>query len=705
VDLDLKGSAAVAAARLLDLADKHGPQPFLLLLSGLRDAERSHSERLREIVALETELRNRPREPWTGAPYRGLDFFDRQHAPIFFGREAEVDALIGALTTTDQGRRFTIVFGASGSGKSSLVRAGLWARLATGQVPELPGSERWLITPVISADMDPEDSLRAALVSAMRERDGSREKRDRIAAAGQGSLAELAERLLPPGDARWLLILDQMEELFAPERKQEGAAFLDRLMEGAMPRGQGEPSRFQVLATLRADFSQYCLDHPLLKRAIGREGGAFWLGKPDRIALERMVSGPITEVDLPRRWTLDPALPPAMAADAERHPGGLALMAFALRELYDQCESGCRLDLETYRGPSFGGLGGAIARKADAALAALGENNSAALERVFARLVRVSQDDAPTRRRERRSAWNDDAEARKLVDAFVEARLLVADRGSAVGDDPVIEVAHEALLREWPRLAGWIDQRREAFHLAERVRTEAACMRADPCRYRQRRWKDPEYDEARKQLAGAGLLVQLLEDPHVARLLTPESEWILEELHWETTTHQRRRDIGQRLAELGDPRPGVGVIDGVPDILWRPIPGGKVEIEDHGWLPVEPFRIAAFPITFVQFRAFLDAKDGYDNERWWKDLKRQEPDSAWQNPLSNHPVTDVAWYDATAFCRWVTVRVGYEVRLPDEQEWQWAAQSAEADFRYPWGQSGATEWRTPTSPRSAGLQR
>src|SRR5438270_1127415 len=101
-DLDLKGSAAVAAARFLDLADRHGSRPFLLLLSGLRDSQRSHPERLREVAALEAALRKRPREPWSDPPYLGLDFFDRQHATIFFGREAEVDALVRTLATTEQ---------------------------------------------------------------------------------------------------------------------------------------------------------------------------------------------------------------------------------------------------------------------------------------------------------------------------------------------------------------------------------------------------------------------------------------------------------------------------------------------------------------------------------------------------------------------------------------------------------------------------
>jgi len=159
----------------------------------------------------------------------------------------------------------------------------------------------------------------------------------------------------------------------------------------------------------------------------------------------------------------------------------------------------------------------------------------------------------------------------------------------------------------------------------------------------------------------------------------------LAELQQPSTTHQRRSEIGQMLAEAGDPRPGVGVIHGVLDIVWREIPGGEVEITKQGRFRVEPFLMAAYPVTGAQFQAFVDAQDGYADARWWQDLQRQEVDADALKVLPNHPVTRVTWYGATAFCRWLSERVGYEVRLPDEAERQWAAQSAEANFAYPWG--------------------
>lgn len=660
---------------------------------------RSDADYLAEVDTLNRELRareaQRRRGVWKDVPYRGLAYFDFRHAPIFFGREAEVEALIQKLTATEQGRQFLVVMGASGAGKSSLVRAGLWPRLDEGTVPALKGSDKWLIHAMTPLQFgNPEISLRVSLQHAINEKDGFEHKQDLVAELDSTRhLGEFAERLLPPaGEARWLLILDQLEELFAPQRNQESAQFLEWLLEGTRRGASRNASRFQVVATLRADFYHYCLEPGFepLKRAMSRDGGQFLLGAPGRLALERMVSGPLTELDLPQRWDLDPALPPEMAADAWQHPGGLALMAFALRELYEKCGARRKLDLATYRGSEFGGLGGAIARRANDTLGHFGDDKTRALQSVFTRLVSINQDDAPTRKRALRSAWNGDPLGSRFVDAFVRARLLVA------GDehDAVIEVAHEALLREWPLLAEWIDQRREGFRFADSIRAEAkAWMAGDPTRHKRRPLAPEVIDERRKKLADAGLLEDLLRDPAVASLLTPEVDWILQELEWPETTHQRRRDIGQRLAELGDPRQGVAVIDGVPDILWRDIPGGTVEIKEHGAFSVKPFRMAAYPVTIAQFGAFVDAADGYRQKRWWKGLQQQQPMQQWNDRLTNHPVTHASWYDAVAFCRWLSSRWGFEVRLPTEQEWQWAAQSANPRFAYPWGE----EWRADAS--------
>lgn len=171
-----------------------------------------------------------------------------------------------------------------------------------------------------------------------------------------------------------------------------------------------------------------------------------------------------------------------------------------------------------------------------------------------------------------------------------------------------------------------------------------------------------------------------------------EAAALLAELERPETTHQRRAEIGRRLDELGDPRPGVGVdADGTPQIDWCRVPGGEVAIEfTKGNLrrkKLETFHIARFPVTVAQYRAFLNAEDGWRNPAWWADdLKRDRKGrSQGFGDFGNHPVVRVNWFDAMAFCRWLSRRLGFPVRLPDDWEWQQAATGGDAGNAFPWG--------------------
>jgi len=197
--------------------------------------------------------------------------------------------------------------------------------------------------------------------------------------------------------------------------------------------------------------------------------------------------------------------------------------------------------------------------------------------------------------------------------------------------------------------------------------------------------------------------------PRVSEVIaapTPNAaiEAILAELQQESTTHARRLALGDQLAALGDPRPGVGVVAGLPDILWRPIPGGQVIIDEKS-IEVAPFHMAAYPITVAQWNAFVQANDGYQNEQWWRGLERKPAEAAWMATPPNRPITNVSWFDAVAFCRWLSQRRGEPIRLPDEAERQWAAQSAESNFLYPWGldwqKDAANTQESPHSPTTA----
>jgi formylglycine-generating enzyme required for sulfatase activity len=150
---------------------------------------------------------------------------------------------------------------------------------------------------------------------------------------------------------------------------------------------------------------------------------------------------------------------------------------------------------------------------------------------------------------------------------------------------------------------------------------------------------------------------------------------------------EARAAIGRALARLNlDHRKGVSVgrADGVPDVDWVEIEGGEFIYQQGERRTLETFRMARYPVTNGQWQAFLHAGDGYANDRWWEGLTnpdRQPEKSTWIE--SNHPVTDVSWFEAVAFCRWLTEKLGLPVRLPTEWEWERAARGRNGR-EYPW---------------------
>jgi len=201
-----------------------------------------------------------------------------------------------------------------------------------------------------------------------------------------------------------------------------------------------------------------------------------------------------------------------------------------------------------------------------------------------------------------------------------------------------------------------------------------------------------------------------------------EQEALLNEINDHHTSHQRRRDIGDRLDEIGDTRPGVGVLeDGLPEIVWLPVaPGGEITITNETFT-ISPFYIAKYLITYAQYQAFFKAKDGYANPEWWQGL----PEEYYQQKLDkqltkalNNPRDTISWYQGVAFARWLNQRLdglvlpnqagtpfvvgqNAQVRLPTEWEWQWAAQGGNQQRQYPWG-----DWQKGcTNTLEAGLNR
>jgi len=150
---------------------------------------------------------------------------------------------------------------------------------------------------------------------------------------------------------------------------------------------------------------------------------------------------------------------------------------------------------------------------------------------------------------------------------------------------------------------------------------------------------------------------------------------------------EARAAIGRALGRLGlDDRKGVDLdANGLPDIDWVTVPGGEFIYQDGERRRTESFRIARYPVTNAQFRAFLEADDGYRDERWWRDLAHpaRSPRQPWWD-IPNHPREMVSWFEAMGFCAWLSDKTGLEVRLPTEWEWERAARGTDARV-YPWG--------------------
>jgi formylglycine-generating enzyme required for sulfatase activity len=190
--------------------------------------------------------------------------------------------------------------------------------------------------------------------------------------------------------------------------------------------------------------------------------------------------------------------------------------------------------------------------------------------------------------------------------------------------------------------------------------------------------------------------------------LQSELQWLMAEVNHPATTHGTRAEVGERLAEIGDPRPGVGLApNGLPFFAWLPVKGGEVQLDASGpAFQVEEFYVSRYLTTYQQFQVFLEADDGYVDPIWWQDLPGRDEDPPQQgNPLDNHPAESLSWVDAVAFCRWYVHQIqqlsdeevgndsllrlvreaGWEIRLPTEWEWQQAATGGHPSYVYPWG--------------------
>lgn len=420
------------------------------------------------VRAARGEAEARPEEVRVAlCPYRGLRPFREEDAAFFFGREAFARRLAEAA----QGRDLVALVGPSGSGKSSVVQAGLMPKLRR----QRPPAATW-DTAVFTPGDRPFHRLAAALIPLLEpdlsETDRLAEAKklgDRLA-SGEVDLEEAVERTLEVsgGTDRLLLVADQFEELFT---LTPGAA--RRPLVGALLQALDRAPLTLVL-TLRADFYGHAiaLSRELSDRV---ERGVVNLGPMRQEELERAIVEPARRVGL----RFEPGLAARILDDVGEEPGNLPLLEFALTELWARQRDGL-LTHAAYE--EIGEVVGAIAQRAEAEFKNFTSEQREIARRIFTRLVRVARPEEGAEDTRQRATLaelktsevsEDFGSLERVVKALADARLVVTGRDEATGEEKV-EMAHEALIRGWGRLWGWLDEDREFLLWRQRLQAALA---------------------------------------------------------------------------------------------------------------------------------------------------------------------------------------------------------------------------------------
>ncbi|MEU3902171.1 hypothetical protein [Streptomyces sp. NPDC045251] len=353
------------------------------------------------------------------SPYRGLARFGTNDSDLFFGR----GPLVKELVDLTHEHRFVALVGASGSGKSSLLRAGLVPALRT-----------------------PADRAR-------------RPAAIRICTPGPTPLQTHGHLFTPADtgdrDTDTVLLVDQFEEIFTLCRDpEERAAFLQRLL---APCTAGARSRLRVVVAVRADFYGRCADHPALVDALNTATLLVGPMSPEQ------VRDAIVKPAAAGRLVVERELTARIVADVAREPGALPLMSHALLELWHRRRART-LTLDAYQ--AIGGVQGAVAHTAEEVFATFTKAQTETARALLLRLVTPGENAPDTRRPADRAELTVSTEAEDVLETLVRARLVSVD-------DDTVDLTHEALITAWPRLRTWVNADRERMRLQRRL-TEAA---------------------------------------------------------------------------------------------------------------------------------------------------------------------------------------------------------------------------------------
>jgi formylglycine-generating enzyme required for sulfatase activity len=581
-------------------------------------------------------------EPVVGEPpYMGMRYFDTDDAELFYGREA----LTRELAARVANEPFLAIVGASGSGKSSVARAGLIPALKMGTVH------------VITPTAHPLESLAASLTRESESVTATATLMDDLKNDSRSLRLYIRKLLSGSGGTNLLLLVDQFEETFTQCKDfTERRAFIENLLAAA----DEDDRRVRVALTLRADFYHHCAEYDGLRQALQAHQAYIGAMTPDE--LREAITTPAQK----NGWDFQPGLVDLILRDVGTEPGALPLLSHALLETWKR-RQGRTLTLQGYA--DAGGVKKAIAQTAESVYDRLSPAEQGIARSIFLRLTELGEGTQDTRRRVKmdelaQGAGAHDAVA-KVLKTLTDARLVTTEQDSA-------EVAHEALIREWGTLRKWLDEDRESLRLHRHL-TESAYE-----------W-ERRGREASELYRGARLKgIQDWMKGHSEQLSRLERDFL-------KASQNVKKQEQLRWASVA----GAGVLLLLTIILamtgklnrfiYRP-----VDMEDY-WvtIPAGEFQMGSEngednekPVHTVYVGEFQIGKYEVTNRQYAQCSKAEicggKSDTGERKDL--HPVVNVTWYDAVAYCEWVGGR------LPTEAEWEKAARGTDGRT-YPWGEN------------------
>jgi WD40 repeat protein/serine/threonine protein kinase len=380
-------------------------------------------------------------------PYKGLRAFQESDASDFHGREMLIETLLKRMGEDHELKRFLAIVGPSGGGKSSVVKAGILPALRRGR---MPNSDKWFIVEMVPSN----EPLRKLEEALLRVATAPIPNLYQQLQASPAALNTIVKQMLPT-NSELVLVVDQFEEAFTLGDEAERNRFLENIHYAIV----AKDSALRVLVTLRADF----YDRPLMVQNFS----ALMQQRTEVVVpltadeLERAITAPARRMKV----FFQQGLAAQIVSEVNEQPGVLPMLQYALTELFERRENNL-LTTKAYQ--EIGGVLGALARRADEIYTQLTPEQQEATRQLFLRLVTLGEGNEDTRRRalqqELLSAAANRVTMQDVIDKFGNYRLLTFDRDPATRSQTV-EVAHEALIREWKRLRTWLDESRSDIRL------------------------------------------------------------------------------------------------------------------------------------------------------------------------------------------------------------------------------------------------